>query len=120
MFTVCCTCGPHSVVVVQVVEDVREAGFILAHGTECLGRGDGQEPVPITAEEVRSLLREAANQQIPLLIANPDIVTVDQSDLRIMPGTFGRWYKEMGGQVIAGSAPPNALPSLQTATQPTA
>lgn len=83
----------------QVVEDVKEAGFILAHGTECLGKGDGQEPVLVTAEEVRSLLQEAVKQRIPLLIANPDIVTVDQSDLRIMPGTFGRWYEEMGGQV---------------------
>ena len=99
----CCVGCMYGIVLAQVVEDVREAGFILAHGTECLGKGDGQEPVPIAAEEVRALLRRAVERRLPLLVANPDIVTVDQSDLRIMPGTFGRWYEEMGGQVTAGS-----------------
>ena len=83
----------------QVVEDVEQAEFILAHGTEALGREDGLEPVPISLEDVQKLLQAAAKRQLPLLIANPDFVTVDGSELRIMPGTFGGWYAEMGGDV---------------------
>jgi ribonucleotide monophosphatase NagD (HAD superfamily) len=91
----------------QVVEEVEQADFVLAHGTECLGRGDGQEPVPIGMDQIRELLRAAAARQLPLLVANPDFVTVDGDELRVMPGTFGGWYAEMGGEVRAY---PTSLP----------
>ena len=78
---------------------MEEAEFVLAHGTEALGAGDGMEPTPISLEEIKEILRVAAAKNLPLLIANPDIVTVDKSYLRLMPGTFGRWYTEMGGKV---------------------
>ena len=57
------------------------------------------EPVEATLEEIRAVLEAAAARGLPLLIANPDIITVSGSGLVVMPGTFGRWYKEMGGQV---------------------
>ncbi len=76
-----------------------EAEFVLAHGTECLGRPGAAEPVEATLDEIRAVLEAAAKRGLPLLIANPDIVTVSGSGLVVMPGTFGRWYKEMGGQV---------------------
>ena len=83
----------------QVVRNVEEADFVLAHGTESLGGGDGVEPTPISLEEIKEILAVAAAKDLPLLIANPDVVTVDASYLRFMPGTFGKWYKEMGGKV---------------------
>ncbi len=57
------------------------------------------EPTPISLEEIKEILRVAAAKNLPLLIANPDVVTVDKSYLRLMPGMFGRWYSEMGGKV---------------------
>lgn len=83
----------------QVVDAVEDADFVMAHGTESLGRGDGQEPTPITLDQIRDLLATAAGRDVPLLIANPDLVTVDGKQLRVMPGTFGKWYSEMGGKV---------------------
>ena len=83
----------------QVVESVHEAEFLLAHGTECLGRAGDVDPREATLDEIREVLEAGAQRGLPLLIANPDIVTVSGSGLITMPGTFGRWYKEMGGQV---------------------
>jgi hypothetical protein len=34
-----------------------------------------------------------------MIVANPDIVTVEGTNLRTMPGTLAQWYEEMGGQV---------------------
>ncbi|KAJ6761990.1 HAD SUPERFAMILY PROTEIN INVOLVED IN N-ACETYL-GLUCOSAMINE CATABOLISM-LIKE [Salix koriyanagi] len=55
----------------QVVEKVEEAEFVLAHGTEALG----------------------------LSSANPDFVTVEARDLRVMPGTLAAKYEKLGGEV---------------------
>ncbi|BDA40671.1 probable acid sugar phosphatase [Coccomyxa sp. Obi] len=92
----------------EVVRDVEEAEFVLAHGTEALGAGDGMDPTPISLEEIKEILSVAAAKNLPLLIANPDIVTVDKSYLRLMPGMFGRWYSEMGGKecVLLGKPAP--------------
>ena len=87
----------------QVVERAEEAEFMLAHGTECLGRAGDAEPREATLEEIRAVLEAGAKRGCPLLIANPDIVTVSSSGLIVMPGTFGRWYKEMGGKVSTTS-----------------
>ena len=83
----------------QVVESVDKAEFLLAHGTECLGRPGDAEPKEATLDEIREVLGAGAKRGLPLLIANPDIVTVSGAGLIVMPATFGRWYKEMGGQV---------------------
>ena len=78
-----------------------DAEFLLAHGTECLGRPGDAEPREASLDEIRTVLEKGVEKGLPLLIANPDIVTVSGSDLVIMPGTFGRWFQEMGGQVCA-------------------
>ena len=84
---------------------MKQADFVLAHGTEALGRGDGLEPVPRSLEDMQELLAAAAKRQLPLLVANPDFVTVDGDELRVMPGTFGGWYAEMGGDVSRSPLP---------------
>ena len=50
-------------------------------------------------DEIKALLEEAAARKLPLVVANPDVVTVSGSGLIPMPGTFARWYKEFGGEV---------------------
>ncbi|KAK9805732.1 hypothetical protein WJX73_003126 [Symbiochloris irregularis] len=84
----------------QVVTEPADAEFILAHGTEALGRGDDQEPEAIELDEIQALLQQCADKGgVPMLVANPDIMTVSGRSLLAMPGKLGQWYKGMGGEV---------------------
>ena len=80
----------------------EQADFVLAHGTEALGHGDAEEPEPISVEQMKALLARCAAQserRIPLIVANPDLVTVDGEELRVMPGSLGKHYQQLGGEV---------------------
>uniref|UniRef100_A0A804LUG0 Haloacid dehalogenase-like hydrolase (HAD) superfamily protein n=1 Tax=Zea mays TaxID=4577 RepID=A0A804LUG0_MAIZE len=54
----------------QVVNNVDDAEFILAH-----------------------------EKRLPMVVANPDYVTVEARDLRVMPGTLAAKYESLGGEV---------------------
>jgi HAD superfamily hydrolase (TIGR01459 family) len=77
------------------VTDAAHADFVLAHGMEAVSNGDS--PVEVSLAEIRAQLQTAAARRLPLIIANPDIVTVDKTHLVPMPGQCGVWYKEFGG-----------------------
>ena len=80
--------------------DPASADFILAHGTEALGTPDGSEPQPLELDEIQELLQQCADRKgVPMLVANPDIMTVSGRSLLAMPGKLGQWYKGMGGEV---------------------
>ena len=84
----------------QVVTSPEQADFILASGTEALGHGDNSPPEDISLDGVRQLLEQcAARGGIPMLVANPDVVTVSRGGLIPMPGTFAQWYGKLGGEV---------------------
>lgn len=82
----------------QVVENVEEAEFILAHGTEALGLSSGTA-TPMNLEDLDKVLEECAAKSIPMVVANPDFVTVEARDLRVMPGTLATKYEKLGGEV---------------------
>ncbi|XP_021912056.1 uncharacterized protein LOC110825847 isoform X1 [Carica papaya] len=82
----------------QVVESVEEAEFILAHGTEALGLSSGAAR-PMNLEEFDKILEQCAAKGIPMVVANPDYVTVEARDLRVMPGTLAAKYEKLGGEV---------------------
>ncbi|KAL5703427.1 hypothetical protein ACHQM5_028519 [Ranunculus cassubicifolius] len=82
----------------QVVEKVEEADFILAHGTEALGHPSGVS-TPIEMEGLEKILELSASKKIPMVVANPDFVTVEARALRVMPGTLAAKYEELGGEV---------------------
>ncbi|XP_023537475.1 pyridoxal phosphate phosphatase [Cucurbita pepo subsp. pepo] len=82
----------------RVVDNVEEAEFILAHGTEALGHPSG-DPLPMTLEELEKILEQCAAKKIPMVVANPDYVTVEARDLRVMPGTLASKYEKLGGEV---------------------
>ena len=66
----------------QVVSDPAEADFQLAHGTECMGRGNGGDPEPTSLPEMRSIIQACADRgRCPLIVANPDVVTVSGTKL---------------------------------------
>ncbi|KDP35143.1 hypothetical protein JCGZ_10677 [Jatropha curcas] len=82
----------------QIVENVEEAEFILAHGTEALGQPSGAA-CPMTLEELEKILERCAAKKIPMVVANPDFVTVEARSLRVMPGTLAAKYEKLGGEV---------------------
>ncbi|PIA29617.1 hypothetical protein AQUCO_05800028v1 [Aquilegia coerulea] len=82
----------------QVVENVDDAHFILAHGTEALGLPSGAS-LPMELEDLDKILELCASRKIPMLVANPDFVTVEATSLRVMPGTLAAKYEKLGGEV---------------------
>ncbi|CAO2820069.1 unnamed protein product [Amaranthus hypochondriacus] len=82
----------------KVVDKVDEAEFILAHGTEALGLSFGSV-IPKKLEELEKILEECALRKIPMVVANPDYVTVEARALRVMPGTLAAKYEQLGGEV---------------------
>ena len=105
---------PYQGLDLQVVDTPEEADFILAHGTEAVAQSDGSI-LPASLEQLRSLMERAAAEgrrrdeerkgrgdslrrdngeggcikSIPMVIANPDFVTVEERALRVMPGEKG-------------------------------
>ncbi|KAM3271172.1 hypothetical protein P3S67_029375 [Capsicum chacoense] len=82
----------------QVVENVEEADFILAHGTEALGLSTGAA-LPMNLDELEKILHQCAAKEIPMVVANPDFVTVETRALLVMPGTLAATYEKLGGEV---------------------
>ncbi|XP_044499106.1 uncharacterized protein LOC123220632 isoform X2 [Mangifera indica] len=82
----------------QVVENVEEVEFILAHGTEALGLPSG-EACPTSLEDLEKILALCTAKKIPMIVANPDYVTVKARALRVMPGTLASEYEKLGGEV---------------------
>ncbi|KAM7510621.1 hypothetical protein LguiB_009496 [Lonicera macranthoides] len=69
----------------HVVENVEEAEFVLAHGTEALGRSSCASR-PMKVEDLEKILEKCTARKIPMVVANPDFVTVEARALRVMPG----------------------------------
>lgn len=83
----------------NVVNNVCDADFILAHGTEAIGLPSG-DSLPTSLDDLENILVGCSRKDIPMVVANPDYVTVEARDLRVMPGTLGAKYEDLGGKVI--------------------
>eukprot|EP01018_Ginkgo_biloba_P013610 Gb_08391 [translate_table: standard] len=83
----------------QVVEHLEGADFILAHGTEAIGLANGTSVQPKKLEDLEQILEHSVDSGIPMIVANPDHVTVEARALQVMPGMLGSKYEKMGGQV---------------------
>lgn len=82
----------------EVVGDASTADFILAHGTEAIGTNEG--PCSCSLDEMKQLLEQAAAHRLPMIVANPDLVTVDGSRLVTMPGTLAKHYEDLEGGIV--------------------
>ncbi|GKV50673.1 hypothetical protein SLEP1_g57371 [Rubroshorea leprosula] len=60
----------------KVVENVEEAEFVLVHGTEALGLPSGNIR-PVSLEDLEKILQQCTSKRIPIIVANPDFVTVE-------------------------------------------
>ena len=82
--------------VIDVVDVAHGASedidFVLIHGTEAFGRGDGMDATETSIEDIRAFVERAAERRVPIVVANPDFVTVSGDALVTMPGTLGKWY----------------------------
>lgn len=86
------------------VADVRDADFILAHGTEAVnapGASDAERSEnggarDVSLDAMYEMLEAAAERNLPMVVANPDLVTVGgDAGLLPMPGTLARRYREI-------------------------
>ncbi|GMH38100.1 hypothetical protein BSKO_05984 [Bryopsis sp. KO-2023] len=87
----------------EVVSNPSEADFILAHGTETIAQPNA-DPLPASVDQMKEVLAECISakngeKSIPMIVANPDLVTVDTTSLKLMPGTLGKEYERLGGHV---------------------
>lgn len=82
----------------QIVSNVDDAEFILVHGTEALGLPSG-DPLPKSLDELEQVLVLGSEKRLPMVVANPDYVTVEARELRVMPGTLAAKYESFGGEV---------------------
>lgn len=84
-----------------VGRDVDRADCILAHGTEALGmQVDGTGPEVCSIDDMKEILDVCVTRpDVPMIVANPDLVTVHGDELRVMPGTLAKHYEEKGGSV---------------------
>lgn len=81
------------------VEDISEADFILMAGTN-------REPL----DYYEPILQAALARDIPMVCANPDLVSVTpEGELVICPGQVARRYEEMGGIVQWHGKPDRAV-----------
>lgn len=91
------------------VQEPEEAEFILAHGTECLG---GAEPRTLDIDGFLDILARCSRvegRRIPMVVANPDVVTVDGDGLAKMPGYLGQAYAAWGGEVVNMGKPAGVI-----------
>eukprot|EP00249_Psilotum_nudum_P015772 c25511_g1_i1 orf=87-1124(+) len=82
----------------EVVEEPEIADFVLAHGTEGLEKVDGSIQCTELGD-LEAVLMSTVKRGLPLIVANPDYVTVEARALTVMPGTLGRKYEQLGGHV---------------------
>ena len=52
-----------------------EADFILAHGTEAMGQPGGAPAADRSLEEMRAVMQACAARGLPMIVANPDLVS---------------------------------------------
>ena len=111
----------------RLVQTPEAADFVLAHGLEALGAEPGDTLRAVGMDDIRALLQRAAELRLPLVIANPDEVTVAGASLVPMPGALAPMYRSMGGgggivlmgkphpriyaaaQLLCGGAPPQRI-----------
>lgn len=64
----------------QVVENVEEAGFVLAHGTKILGNADVNAH-SMKLEDMDRILDPYVSKGTPTVVTNPNYVNVEQEGI---------------------------------------
>lgn len=84
--------------------------FILAHGTDAITSShDEVQPTPLPVLRDLCVQLAHARPELPFYCCNPDIVTVDGPQLRVMPGTLAKDFEDAGGQHVHRLGKPAAV-----------
>lgn len=75
---------------VTLVDDIEHAEFIL---------NTGPADADATIESTEPLLRRAAERELPMVCANPDLVVMRGDAVELCAGSLARRYEEMNGEV---------------------
>ena len=64
----------------------------------------------MSLQEIKAMLQCCAEQAAPppMVVANPDVVTVSGAELVPMPGTLAEYYASLGGKVHPSHDPVTA------------
>ncbi|GJR29007.1 haloacid dehalogenase-like hydrolase superfamily protein [Tanacetum coccineum] len=68
----------------EVVQNVEKAEFVLVHGTQALGLPSGDSN-SMKIEDLQKILEQCAAKKIPMVVANPDFLTVEVGATHMMP-----------------------------------
>lgn len=89
---------------------LADVDFILAHGTDAITSADGSVQ-NTSLDVIRSLCAEIGRGRpnVPFYCANPDMVTVDGPELRVMPGTLAQDFEVAGGVRVTRLGKPDVV-----------
>lgn len=98
---------------ISLANNVEEADFIIAHGSEAWRKGDGSVYLlndfmkNASFDAIDPLLEQCAKRDLPMVCANPDyIVHLAGGDIAHMPGKFLERYQNLGaGRVYSFGKP---------------
>merc|ERR1712176_46514 len=80
---------------IEPVTCPSQADFILVHWFDCIAMEGNKELQKVDETQVNTLLKLCAERQLPMLVANPDIVACKGEKLLPMPGSLAVKYEEM-------------------------
>lgn len=92
------------------VPSPEDVDMIVAHGTDGIMTSPTEiQTMPIKA--LRDFCKQIAQQRpdLPFYCANPDMVTVDGSKLRVMPGTLAKDFEDAGGTCVRRMGKPDSV-----------
>lgn len=82
--------------------NLKLGSFEEAEAIFCSGLEDDLTETP---EDYRDLLEKAAKRDLPMVVANPDIVVRFGDRMMFCAGALGELYEQMGGTQILGGKP---------------
>ncbi|PKI69241.1 hypothetical protein CRG98_010378 [Punica granatum] len=78
----------------------RDDAWFAALGRSCIHMTwSDRGAISLEGLGLRVVENICATKRIPMVVANPDFVTVEARALRVMPGTLAAKYEKLGGEV---------------------
>mmetsp|Transcript_8867 Transcript_8867/g.26664 ORF Transcript_8867/g.26664 Transcript_8867/m.26664 type:complete len:423 (-) Transcript_8867:104-1372(-) len=96
---------------VALAASVDDADLLVGYGPDTISTSSGDAPIDFRRSgdlaPFKELFEAAAAKNLPMLCANPDLVSVDGADgsLLYMPGKYAEYYESLGGPVVLFGKP---------------
>ena len=73
---------------IDVTTDPAQADFVLVHWFASVAVEGNKELRPVSEDDIEDLLAQCAERNLPMLVANPDIVACKGDKLLKIPGAL--------------------------------